>query len=275
MHARTTEIHEHPGLAPVVLFSWNLGDLLRSTRVKRQKLFAYIQRIHADILCLQEYPDAHVTLEELQHAANVSRVVPKGNGRHALSNDTVLLSNYPIVEQGEIVHGPDLPLTSWHRASSWATYQIGPRRLRVYGCHFEITGCGFMERRAMLERVIAHADTAGMPTVICGDMNTTIPKAGVGRRIVQHIHEIPSRALLVDGVLVREDERVGFAALAASHGFQEVFDLAQSTWVLPRTTWEVLGLKLDWFLVRGIEAEPVAVGPYITDHRPLFVRCWV
>jgi endonuclease/exonuclease/phosphatase family metal-dependent hydrolase len=147
--------------------------------------------------------------------------------------------------------------------------------VRIYNCHLPIRKIGVEDRLKMIKKIIDHSDGHKGPTIICGDMNTTVPRSGLGRVLVDIIHRPPKSKQFISGKYYTKDERFCFNELVEKYGYKELLDLNIPTWVLPKTRIEYPRLKLDWFLTRDIETELLAIGPYISDHRPILAKCYI
>jgi endonuclease/exonuclease/phosphatase family metal-dependent hydrolase len=136
----------------------------------------------------------------------------------------------------------------------------------------EIVGVGPKQRIDQLNFILEEAKQHDGPVIVCGDMNTTIPSAGLGRKIVQLFHKVISDNLIADENYHHQDERHSFLLAAQQAGFKESIDIRKSTWCIMPLRWEIFSLKLDWFLVRNIKKPEVSLGKYISDHRSVLAK---
>ena len=246
-----------------------------SRRVIYGKMKPFLNDDLSDILCLQEaLPYLPNGLKSHLQNLGFSSI---SHADSAKGNSTLIASKFPIIDSGEIMleTPDDFPTKNSvdpsPRTCLWVDCDINGSRLRVYTCQLRIRGMGIQERLMFLERILSHAQQITYPVIVCGDMNTTIPKQGLARSIVRFIHNEPDDSMVVDGTYHALDERYAFHSVAQRFGFRENIDVEKATWALPYTSWELFGLKLDWFLTKGIERTEYSFGPYISDHRPISV----
>ncbi|MBI5421323.1 MAG: endonuclease/exonuclease/phosphatase family protein [Parcubacteria group bacterium] len=248
------------------ILSWNIqgGPYFPQTNFKR--IAPALNASSAGVLCLQESQiiQSHTAL--VPEPGVYHKVIPErfvdGNSIH---------SRFPIEAFGEIIFPSSIKLGYEFERALWADIRYGSSIIRIYNCHLAIRGVGPKERAEQFQHILLHARNHQGPTIVCGDMNTTIPMAGFRRRIVQLFHGEPNGSMQIDGKLFSEDERYPFVVLARSEGFAEAINLNSSTWSLsPRLGWEVFHLKLDWFFVRNFELPNITLGGYISDHRLVF-----
>ncbi len=246
--------------------TWNIQGTKHFTHTRFDKIEPVLDQIPADILCLQEAQSIIMNPAHSGRFASVHAVLPANTIDH-----NVILSNLTVVSKGGIA----FPF-SWKKPAEktvWITVQAGGKNVKIYNCHFAIIGIGPAERAQQLEIVIADANKHQGPVIICGDFNTTIPPAGLGRKIVQFFHREPNESIQIAGQIFLSDERYPFLKMAQREGFQEVTDITQATWCVSPLKCELFHLKLDWFLVRDLVASRVVLGDYISDHRSLLVEC--
>lgn len=255
----------------ISFLSWNInGEHYRL--IHRATLFYKIvpklSRYLADIICLQEFPKAREKNYTLPFFKKYSQY-------YSGDDCSCTLSRFPVVRSGELllhkILAPFNPGTV-----IWTEIDLGKGvQLKVYNCHFSIEKIGIASRIKLLEFVLGDASKHGGPTVVCEDMNTTIPAKGLSRKIISWFYGIPRQELIVDGKYCSEDERYFFSKTANRYGFTEALNLSDNTWGLPRYKLTPFKIKLDWFLVRGIRVSKATLGPYISDHRPILIKCIV
>ena len=248
------------------VLSWNIqGNFYRGTGTKFSKIAPFLQRNNFDIICLEEIPNAATKLNSFK---GFNIFIPESNkiGNREF-NHNVVITKFPIVDGGE------LKFSSTHASillenTTYVTVKLENALLRLYVCHFAIDGAGPSTRLKQLEQVASHAAQHQGPSVICGDMNVTIPKLSTSRIIIKYWHQEPESEMR-DG-----DEREIFNKTAQRHGYREVFDLYTPTWSpFHSKKAELFKLKLDWFFTKNLTVSNRTMGPYISDHRPLIVNC--
>lgn len=243
-----------------------------------ERVRPYLEAHTADVLCLQEVPDARQTLKSFGPLGQYQLFVPPHNQRRSAPyNTNAVLSRFPIVGSGVLTFGDLRPGLYGLEELPWVDLDVstlGTRsaRLRVYDCHLGIGGLGLRTRIAQLRRILAHAASVAGPVIICGDMNTTTPSVGWRRSLVNWYLEVPASENIIDGALFRGIERELFAQVASRAGFTDALDINATTWAEPRTKFEIFHHKLDWFLGRGVTTH-ATLGPYISDHRPIRATC--
>jgi len=180
----------------------------------------------------------------------------------------VILSRFPIVTSGVINLAETFAKPSGKVL--WADIKIGDKTIKVYNCHFGIVGSGPRTRIESLKIILQDSKKYSLPTIICGDLNTTIPARGWKRKITQWFHNEPDSSLFTEGKYPDDDERYSLLAVAEQDGFQETTDINRTTWVVSSLNLEIFRLKLDYFLVKGLKANKSLLSGYISDHRSIF-----
>lgn len=259
--------------------TWHIIDKTFFSELSRKKIhkqiIKFIDLNNPDIICLQEAP------QYLPH--NLDEYLQKvgyhwtGDRSGKKSNFNIIASKFPFINSGEVILENADNVTSKRMSTSlsvclWVDCSIGESLMRIYNCQFRIRGTGIDERISFLKDILKHAESINHPVVICGDMNTTIPKQGFARKIVELVHNEPDSSMYSDGEYHPHDERFIFNSVAEKFGFREVSDLNRATWALPYTSWELFKLKLDWFFIKKVECKKYFLGQYITDHRPIFAE---
>ena len=246
------------------------------------RVFLFLKKRLPDIICLQEMPLSERKLRRLKALDGYNLAVSRQRMVHAKNHHTIaniILSKFLIRQKGDLNfdEGPSerriRGFGNWHEKTIvvWVEAEVGGIWLRIYNCHLRVTGVGPKERLADMQKVFEHARTAPGPVIICGDMNTVLPRAGLTRKFIQWFHKIPKDSLNSLAERYSEDERYVYQAAIHQNGFRDLLPLAQSTWAIPGTAIELFKLKLDWFLVKNISVGQAEFGPYISDHRPVAV----
>jgi endonuclease/exonuclease/phosphatase family metal-dependent hydrolase len=249
------------------VLDWNIQGKKYYTHTSFKKIQPALEKIAADIICLQE---GETIIDKLPYFKKMH----KYNYVFSFEDEdgiNVILSKFKIIKHGQINCPSFLDKTSGEVI--WADLEIGKQILKIYNCHFEIDGLGPKERVAALEFILAAAKKHSGPTIICGDFNTTVPPAGFGRRFIQWFHKEPSNSLLIGNEDYLRDERYSFIKIIEAAGYQERTDISKTTWSAFSIRWEIFNLKLDWFFVRGLKASKAILGKYISDHRSVLVKC--
>ncbi len=260
------------------VLSWNVQGKVNITgHTLFKKIKPHLINLSSDIIALQEMCNAERMLGKIGTLKAYNIFIPELNkGRHngiPRFNHNVLLSKYPILRADEIIFpswNRKIPLENGIRAD----IQLNNKVLRIYNCHFAIFKVGIGTRLKQLEYILSDSRGHKGPTIICGDMNVAIPKAGFRRKIITGWHREPKREMSVNGKFIDYDEREIFNETISQHGFEEVLDLYTPTWSpLKSKHWELFKLKLDWFMVKNLEVTDIKLGDYVSDHRSIEVRC--
>lgn len=248
------------------MLSWNVHGRRYITKTNFKKIVPALEEHQADVLCLQEADEVRTKLHRVQALSDYDAVIPTRGFNH-----NIILSRFPIKKKGELEF-PRMIRTRMENAI-WADIQIHGRIVRIYNCHFSLIGAGPSSRERQLHFILDHADTHDGPVIVCGDFNTSIPHAGLKRTMVQLFHFQTSGKMHVEGEHFSDDERYAMVKVAEKRGFREAADITRATWRIHPFPWELFRLKLDWFLVRGIETPQVDLHPYISDHRAIHATC--
>jgi len=257
------------------VLTWNVQGRRLLVDTPFTNIMPFLETSPAEIVCLQEIPNAHRKLSLLKYFGQYHLVLSKLNNAHPLDqhNHTVILSKYPVIAQGEIDYRSIKTAKPLER-TTWADLMVHDRPVRIYNCHLGVVKIGIPERQQQLKIILAHAEQVSeQPTIICGDMNTCIPAQGLRRLIIKKFHDIPEKSFCHDGRVYPDDERTIFPKAVLNKGFCDVSDPKQTTWSLPKVRIELLKLKLDWFFIKNMGVKKLDYGPYISDHRPLFAQC--
>lgn len=249
------------------VLDWNIQGKKYYTHTLFKKVKPALEKIGADIICLQE---GETIINELDYFKEVHKYnyVFSPEDKDGIN---VILSKFKIISSGQINCPSFLDRISGEVL--WANLKIGGKVLKVYNCHFEIHGLGPKERAAALKFIIADAKKSAGPTIICGDFNTIIPAAGFGREFVRWFHHVPASSLLKGADDYLKDERYSFIKIINGAGFKDVTDIKRTTWSVFSIRWEIFHLKIDWFFIRGLQASKAVLGRYISDHRSVLVKC--
>lgn len=265
------------------VLSWNIqGQRCHrsgSTVLPFKKISPALAKNTADIVCLQEIPDAKQKISHLPEFKNFYSFIPELNRAGDIKTHgyghNIVLSKYPIVAAREIQFPqfkPGVPLENAIKAD----IDVGGTILRLYNCHLVISGAGMAARLKQLEFVLADCANYNGPIIICGDFNISMPKHGLVKQVVKWWHNWSQEDMALDNLPVREAEKDIVHRNVARHGFKEILDLNQPTWSPLRTDLlELFKLKLDWFLVKNFANAEASVGGYLSDHRPVTVKCQI
>ncbi len=248
------------------VLTWNIHGKRHITKTNFSEVIPALESIQTDILCLQEAEESRDRLHKIHALSEFEQVFPTTG-----YNQNVILSRFPVLAHGDVVF-PKL-VNTWLENALWADIAVSGTVVRVYNCHFGIVGAGPSSREQQLHCICDHAESHSGPVIVCGDLNTTIPKQGFRRKLVQLFHLQPEKKMKIDGKKFNHDERYGLVKVAERRGFREVTDITQATWRVYPFNWELFNLKLDWFLVRGLDTHGVHMYPYITDHRAITANC--
>lgn len=259
--------------------TWHIIDKTFLSELSRKKIYKQIVKFidlnNPDIICLQEASQyfPHNFDEFLQKIGYHWVGDQSGKKR----NFNIIASKFPFINFGEVILENADKINSRRIATSlsvclWVDCIVGESLVRIYNCQLRIRGTGINERISFLRDILKHAEAVNHPVVICGDMNTTIPKQGFARKIVQLVHNEPDSSMYFDGKYHPQDERFVFNSVAEKFGFREISDLNRPTWALPYTSWELFKLKLDWFFIKNVKCRKYSLGQYITDHKSIFAE---
>jgi endonuclease/exonuclease/phosphatase family metal-dependent hydrolase len=240
--------------------SWNIGGSKYYTQTSFKKVAPILENSQADIFCLQEAQDIPEELAILPNLKKLNPVFPNDQ-----SNRNIILSRLPIMSSGEL----DFPekITPNLEKVTWANIQLENKILKIYNCHLEITGIGPQQRIEQLQIILQDATNHSGPVIICGDMNTTLPRSGWKRKIISLFHAEKSNSFVS-----YQDERYEFLKTAEAIGFLEAIDIKKTTWSIMPLKWEFGSLKLDWFLIRDLKSPQITLGNYISDHRSVLAK---
>ena len=245
-----------------------LGSLSR--RIKTQKALDYLQSLNKDIVCVQELPYESEIIRNSDYLKSFNSVDVKNT---KLNISFGIFSRFSITDSGFLTLShfrKEVPNTR-PSVCVWADIETPQGPVRFYNCYLQIRGIGIKERLLLLEQILESASGVEHPVVVCGDMNTTIPKKSFSRRVVQWWHKEPNESLNIDGSLWEQDERHLFLKKAQDWGFRDVLDIKDATWLMYYTSFELFSLKLDWFFVKNLKERSVDFGECITDHKPVLV----
>jgi endonuclease/exonuclease/phosphatase (EEP) superfamily protein YafD len=249
------------------VLDWNIQGKKYYTHTLFKKVKPALEKINADIICLQEGETIIDELDYFKETHKYNYVFSPADK----DGINVILSKFKIIKSGQINCPSFLDRISGEVI--WANLKIGNKVLKIYNCHFEIHDLGPKERAAALRFIIADAKKYSGPTIICGDFNTVVPAAGFGRKFVQWFHKVPAYSLLKGSADYLTDERYSFIKIINEGGFKDVTDIKRTTWSILSIRWEIFHLKLDWFFIRGLKASKAVLGKYISDHRSVLVKC--
>lgn len=247
------------------ILNWNIEGSKYYTSTKLSKITPHLEKSGADIFCLQEAHELREKLPYLNKLQGLNCVFPENK-----EDRNIILSKFPITASGELSFPTSI--NALLEKVIWADIKINEKIIRIYNCHLEVIGVGPKQRVDQLKFVLEAAKQHDGPVIICGDMNTVIPLAGIGRKIIQLFHKVTNDNLISDKQYSHQDERHLFLQTAQQAGLNETIDLLKSTWCIMPLRWEIFSLKLDWFLVRNIKTPEISLGRYVSDHRSVLAK---
>ncbi len=249
------------------LLTWNIQGRHYFGYTPFSKIAPLLEKTQADIICLQEFPQARSALEKTKFDERYRVIIPpKNEPDEGHVNHNVSFSKFPVLQHGEFAFKEIVPSPLWERIV-WMDIAVPRAVLRVYNCHFGLKRLGISHRLEFLDEVFKHAARHKGPVIICGDMNTIIPARGFWRTVVRKFHKIPKSTFIVDDQYFPGDERHIFRQRATAAGYSDPTPIDANTWRWPKKPFGILRLKLDWILIRGLKAEPAQFGKIISDHR--------
>jgi len=138
-------------MSNISVLTWNVQGRKLMYDTPFTNIMPFLESSPAEIMCLQEIPDAHRKLSLLKYIGQYYIAIPQHNNNEPTEehNHTAILSKYPIVKTGEITYD-NLKKNKPVEKSSWADLQINGKTLRLYNCHLGIRGCGIKERQEQL-----------------------------------------------------------------------------------------------------------------------------
>lgn len=249
------------------ILDWNIQGTQYYTKTSFDKISPTLKRSKADIFCIQEGQDLISKFNKIAKFKSFHHVFSEENKDGA----NVIFSRFPIVSSGEF--NPNLNTDKPLGKILWADIKIGNEIVKIYNSHFEIDGVGPKDRIALLKFIFNDSKEHQGGVIICGDLNTTIPENGIGRKIVQFFHSEKNISLIKNKKKSEDDERYYFLETAKKAGFRDVLDISKTTWCIDLFHWEILHLKLDWFFIRELTVDKVTLNKYISDHKSIFVHC--
>lgn len=127
----------------------------------------------ADVVLMQElHPDA---VDRLAAALSLAYVYYPASVKNGQDFGNAVLSRWPIQGDQKVLLPHGDPYTNSHRIAVSATLDISGRPLRSYSTHLATPSLGLGARLDQLEAIARHADFAGGPALIGGDLNTADP----------------------------------------------------------------------------------------------------
>jgi endonuclease/exonuclease/phosphatase (EEP) superfamily protein YafD len=251
------------------VLSWNIQGRAHFGSTAFAKILPVLNSRLEDIVCLQEVRNKEdaLALDDWNHV-----YTKDGANRPKNFCDNVIITKFPVQASGDLIFKSTLP--DIYYGALWADLLASAGVIRVYNCHLPIIASGISERLKQIGQVLEHARNFPGPIIICGDMNVTIPRQGLVRKIIQLVHRESDGSMYVTGNYYEGDERYVFKEIVEAEGFIEITDIHKATWSpLKNKHAEFFKLKLDWFFVKGMAVDSVTYGPYISDHRSLTVIC--
>lgn len=261
------------------LLSWNIMDHGPFRNTFGDRVVWYTKEHAADIMCIQEARVDSDLIKRVREIKKYDAVIPQKHSVYGgLPNTNVILTTHEIVDHGEYhFNTPEDHIENKLKDKDtgfyvWADIRIEDTVVRVYNCHLKVIGVGIKERLKSLKHITKHAALFNGPTIICGDMNSLIPRSGIFRFFIKWFHNIKRQSMIVDGKYKLRDERVFFSEEAGKHGFADALPIKKATWAIPYTSFELFKMKLDWMLNKGFAKAEAHMGPYISDHRPVHAQ---
>ncbi len=258
----------------VSILSWNVQGKKNFTGYTSfGKIKSHLVSSKFDILILQEFPDAKNLIGNIDEFRGFNTFIPELNSKSLFKkegcNNNVVISKYPIIDSYEISFS-ELNSRAILENCSVVDIKIADKVLRVYSCHFGIFKVGISTRLKQLEKVLSDSLNHKGPTIICGDLNSTIPKHYWNRKIIRAWHQEPKKEMVIGGQFFQGDERELFNQKLNEASFREVFDLYTPTWSpFKSKVWEMFKLKLDWLAVRDMAVLDSKLGEYVSDHKSM------
>lgn len=256
------------------IVNWNVqrkNPITGYTFLKTIKL--HLSTISPDIIILQEMCDARKILKKIPFQKTYHVFIPKLNqkkyNRVAGYNFNVILSKYPIIETREIVF-PKFNHRAILQNCTRVKIKLNGKHLLIYNCQLTIIKAGMATRLKQLEYLLSDAHHHKGPILICGDMNSVIPKSGWNREMIALWDRQPRKEMFVDGKLISYEEKELFSKTIKKYGFRDALKLSTPTWSpLKSKIWEMFKLKLDWFIVKDLKVTSIELDDYITDHKSI------
>jgi endonuclease/exonuclease/phosphatase family metal-dependent hydrolase len=259
------------------IVTWNIqGEANITGYTFPKKIRPHLEKLTADIIALQECCNPVELCGNTRVLNNYTLLASKKNNdksRYPFAfNDNVILTKHPVVDFLDMplpeLDGKRPPVENCLRADISVYGTI----VRVYNCHFPIFRVGPTVRLKLLEHIFTDSQAHNGPIVVCGDLNTTIPKPGIGRAIVRAWHQEPARDLIVEGTTITTDEPTAIYQTIKKYGFVESLKPGTVTWSPVKSKfWEPGKLKLDWCMTKGLRAEDITLSDYVSDHRAIQV----
>ncbi len=148
--------------------------------------------------------------------------------------------------------------------------KINEKHLVIYNCQLTIIKVGIATRLKQLEYILSDAKKHKGPVLICGDMNSLVPKSGWGRGVITTLYREPKKEMFVNGKFIGHDERILFSKIIKKYGFKDALKLNTPTWSCFKSkNWEMFKLKLDWFITKDLKVVNIKLDDYITDHKSI------
>lgn len=250
----------------ITIFNWNIQGTKYYTKTSLGKILPNLENVDADIFCIQEGQELNKKINELKYFKEFNSDISYKNENGA----QLTISKYSIVNSVKLnlpAFKKDLKIQSLR-----TDINLGEKILRIYNCHLEIFKAGPLDRLEQLKYVLEDSKKHNGPIVICGDLNSVIPKKGLGRLIAKSFHK-QGRGNFSDDVKFKDKaEKYLMLDLFNDYGFKNILDINKATWGLYPLKWELFNLKLDWFLVKDINVIDFSLGKYISDHRSITVK---
>lgn len=256
------------------VLSWNIqGEANLTGYTFRAKIRPHLAGAMSDIIALQECVKPELLCEGTDILKRYTLLASKKNADRSsfpfLSNDNVILTKHPVQDFHDLPFpelGQKRPLENYLRAD----INVHGTLVRIYNCHFPILRAGPNLRVKLLEHLLTESREHPGPVIVCGDLNTNVPKSGFGRFIVKSWHWQPAHDFIVDGRELETAEHELIYQTLDKHGFKEASHFPHPTWSIFKSRYlQPWRLKLDWLMVKGLNVTQTKLGAYISDHRAI------
>lgn len=237
----------------------------------KKKLGRLLQKEQADIYCLQEVTSIRF-VNRLNKIVGYSIAVSNPTKTVKIFNFyNVILSKYPILESGELLFEEKLNRRRriFKGKAFWTVLEVGNIKIKIYNCHLNLFRQGVEERAEILTKIMTDSKKFKGPVIICGDMNTGVPKDKPYRKIIKVWSKYPMPSKDNIGDYASVNEKFYFLNTAKKYNFSELSDINQNTWRMPVILSRKMQLKLDWMLYNKLKPIGCRFGPWIGDHRSI------
>jgi endonuclease/exonuclease/phosphatase family metal-dependent hydrolase len=233
------------------------------------KIKHVLLRQSPDIVCMQEIKGKKIPLllKRLKYPYIIFS--SKTKSVSLIGIQTIIASRYPIVENGEVKFNEKLKkgIMPFQSKALFGVIQIHSKKVVVYSCHINAFGETLNSRRNMLMKTLIHAIEYHLPAIVCGDMNTVIPKKRPYRFLFRIANKIHAPSVWQYGSFARQNEEQYFSQTSHLFNFTDVIGINFPTFRIPGVS---IRQKLDWMLYHDIHCSRSELTPWIGDHRGIF-----